>query len=111
MPEANNAIIVLVTAASENEARKIAGIVVEEQLAACCNLIEPVRSVYTWENKIHDDRECMMVIKSTQAAFPALEKRIREIHSYQVPEIIAVPIITGLPAYLDWLNQNVKKTD
>jgi periplasmic divalent cation tolerance protein len=99
-------VIVFVTCGSEEEASKIAHALVEEKLAACANIVSPVRSVYRWEGKIWDEREWLLIIKSREARFPDLERRVKSLHSYQVPEIISLPILTGSPPYLNWLGEN-----
>jgi len=98
-------IVVLITAPSEEEAAKIARALVEERLAACANIVKHIRSVYRWEGKIEDDPEVLMVVKTREALFDALEKRVRELHSYSVPEVIALPIVQGSEAYLKWLEE------
>ena len=85
-------------------AERIARALVEEGLAACVNILPPMRSIYTWKGKIEDATEQLLVIKSATARFPALRDRLRSLHPYELPEIIAVPITDGLPEYLAWLN-------
>jgi len=99
----SEAIIVLVTCGSEEEAVKISNALVEERLAACVNLISPVRSVYRWEEKIWDEKEWLLIIKTQRKRFQEIETRVKSLHSYSVPEIIALPIIAGSSSYLDWL--------
>ncbi|MDQ1313888.1 MAG: periplasmic divalent cation tolerance protein [Euryarchaeota archaeon] len=89
-----------------SEADGLARVLVEERLAACVN-IEPVRSCYMWAGKVNMDGEALLIIKTTWRGFEPLKKRIREMHSYSVPEIIAVPVVEGHQAYLDWLAQSV----
>ena len=101
-------IIVFVTCGSEDEALKIARALVEEKLAACANMVSPLRSIYRWEGKICDEKEWLLVIKTRQSLFEDLAKRVKAIHSYSVPEIIALPIAEGLPAYLTWISENTK---
>jgi periplasmic divalent cation tolerance protein len=96
-------IVVLVTCGSEEEALEIARSLVEDHLAACVNLVSPVRSIYRWEGKICDEKEWLLVIKTQKRHFEALGKKVRSLHSYSVPEIIALPIIEGASSYLDWL--------
>jgi periplasmic divalent cation tolerance protein len=96
-------ILILVTAGSETEAETIAKTLVEERLAACVNLLSPIRSIYRWEGKIADDREWLLVIKTQAARFAAVEARVTALHSYQVPEVIALPIQAGTAAYLRWV--------
>lgn len=99
--------IVFVTVGNMEEAVRIGRALVEERLAACANIIPQVRSVYRWKGEICDDQECLMVLKTESTVFPDLQERIRRLHSYEVPEIIAFPIAQGLPEYLAWVMQNV----
>jgi periplasmic divalent cation tolerance protein len=101
-------IVVLVTCGSEDEAVKIARALVEERLAACVNLVSPIRSIYRWEGKIWDEREWLLVIKTQKPRFEELGKRVKSLHSYSVPEIIGLPIVEGSLAYLDWIRENTK---
>ncbi len=96
-------VVVLVTAGSLGEARKIARHLVEARLAACVNVSAPVESVYRWEGKIENGRERLLVIKTARELFPALQGAIRRLHSYTTPEIICLPIIDGSEEYLDWI--------
>lgn len=101
-------VVVLVTCASRKEAERLARAVVERKLAACVNVAAPVRSVYRWKGKVETAAEFPMVIKTTRGKFAALEKEIRRLHSYETPEIIALPILAGLKAYLRWIAESVK---
>ena len=101
-------IVVFVTCGSEDEALKIARALVEEKLAACANMISPLRSIYRWEGKICDEKEWLLLIKTQQSRFEDLAKRVKALHSYSVPEIIALPITEGSPAYLNWIEENTK---
>ena len=101
-------IIVLVTCGSEEEALKIANALVEDHLAACANLVSPIRSIYRWEGKIWDEKEWLLIIKTQKQRFEALEKRVRSLHSYSVPEIISLPITEGSSAYLNWIKENTE---
>jgi periplasmic divalent cation tolerance protein len=103
------AIVVFVTAGSETEAETIARTLVEEQLAACVNILPPMRSIYRWEGKVVDDREWLMVIKTNAERFPAVESKVKTLHSYQVPEVIALPIIAGAEGYLRWLQESTSE--
>ena len=96
-------IVVFVTAGSESEAETIAKTLVAEQLAACVNILSPVRSIYRWEGKLADDQEWLLVIKTRAERFSSVEERVKALHSYQVPEVIALPIVQGLGEYLRWL--------
>ena len=101
--------VVLVTASSQEEGKAIAQALVESHLAACVSLM-PVHSIYTWQNKIHSEQEWQLVIKTDLAQFSELEKKIRSLHSYEVPEIIALPILAGSEPYLQWISDNVKSS-
>lgn len=96
-------LLVLTNCPDEEVANAIALAVVEEKLAACVNILPRVQSVYRWQGTVESASEIPLLIKTTAAAYPALELRIAELHRYAVPEIIALPITHGLPAYLNWL--------
>jgi periplasmic divalent cation tolerance protein len=102
-------IVVLVTCASEKEALKIARSLVEERFAACVNLVSPVRSIYRWEGKICDEKEWLLIIKTQKQKFNDLEKKVKSLHSYSVPEIIGLPIIEGASSYLKWIEEVTAK--
>jgi periplasmic divalent cation tolerance protein len=104
-------IIVLVTCGSEEESLKIAQSLVEDRLAACVNLVPPVRSIYRWEGKIWDEEEWILIIKTQKHRFEELERNVKALHSYSVPEIISLPIIQGASSYLDWLEEMTKKIE
>jgi periplasmic divalent cation tolerance protein len=97
------AIVVLVTAGSADNAAQIARALVEERLAACANIVPGVRSIYRWEGRIADDSEWLLIIKTERTRFAELEARVRTLHAYSVPEVIAVEIVEGSKPYLDWL--------
>lgn len=99
------AFVVLSTAPSEEEAATIARALVDERLAACVQLVPKIRSFYRWEGEVHDDPEHLLVIKTTAARRDALIARIGELHSYDVPEAVALPIAAGSQAYLAWLGE------
>ena len=101
-------IIVFVTCGSEEEALKIANALVESRLAACANLVAPIRSIYRWEGKIWDEKEWLLIIKTEKHRFEELEKRVKSLHSYSVPEIISLPIVEGSSAYLNWISENTE---
>ena len=100
-----NEIVVYVTASNEDEASKIAKALVETKLAACVNIVKGIRSIYSWQGKIEDEPEALMIVKTQKKHFSALSAKVRELHSYTVPEIIALPIIEGSEDYLKWLNE------
>ena len=97
------AIVVLVTAGTAENAEQIARALVEERLAACVNLIPGVRSIYRWQGKVADEAEWLLVIKSERSRFAAIEARVRALHGYEVPEVIALEIAEGSAPYLEWL--------
>lgn len=101
-------IVVMVTCGSRAEAKKIARAVVEARLAACANVLGgPVQSIYRWKGKVGTAKEVLVLLKSTRKRFSALERAIRRLHSYDTPEIIAVPIAEGARAYLQWIGESV----
>jgi periplasmic divalent cation tolerance protein len=100
-------IVVLVTVGSNTEGDRVARALVEERLAACVNRIPAVQSVYRWQGKVEQSAEELLVIKTRADLFAALEKRVRELHSYSVPEVIALPIVSGSETYLRWLGEQV----
>ncbi len=101
-------IVVLVTAGSEEEAETIARNLVEGKLAACVNIISPIRSMYSWEGKVADDKEWLLLIKTRKSLFPQVEKGIKEWHSYEVPEVIALPVLAGSREYLGWVEESTE---
>ena len=100
--------IVLSTAGSEDEALKIARHLVEHQLAACVNIIPQIESIYRWQGKVESSQEWLLLIKTTAENFSAVRQAIRELHSYELPECIALSIEEGSPLYLQWLADSVR---
>jgi periplasmic divalent cation tolerance protein len=98
-----NEIVVFITASDEDAAVKIARSLVEAKLAGCVNIIKNIRSVYRWEETVEDEPEVLMIAKTRKALFHELMKKVKELHSYTVPEIIALPIVEGSEDYLQWL--------
>ena len=96
---------VFVTCGSEEEALKIARALVEERIAACANLVSPIRSIYRWEGKVCDEKEWLLILKTQRGKYQKLEERVKALHSYSVPEIIALPITEGSPSYLRWIEE------
>jgi periplasmic divalent cation tolerance protein len=101
-----NAVVVLCTFPDLDQARQIGAALVERQVAACVNLLPGVESIYRWEGKVERANEVLGVIKTTRYA--DLEAAIRELHPYEVPEILALPVVAGLPGYLQWLGESVR---
>ncbi|MEW5864090.1 MAG: divalent-cation tolerance protein CutA [Pseudomonadota bacterium] len=98
-----SALLVLTNLPDRAAAEKIADLLIERRLAACVNILAPCRSVYRWKGAVQHDEEHPMLIKTTAERYPAMEAAIRQAHPYELPEIVAVPIERGLPAYLDWV--------
>src|SRR5215213_10185031 len=96
-------LLVLTNLPDRATAEKLAALLVDRRLAACVNILAPCRSVYRWKGTLQHDEEYPMLIKTTAERYPALEQALRGGHPYELPEIIAVPIERGLPAYLDWV--------
>ena len=107
----SKAIEIFVTASSLDEARKISRILVEERLVACCNIVQPVESIFKWQGKLNIENEVLMIFKTREEQFDTAEKRIKQLHSYEVPEIIAMPITHGSKSYLDWVAKETKIID
>ncbi len=101
----SESIVVCVTCSSEEEGVHIARALVEDCLAACVNIFSPIRSLYRWEGKIWDEQEWFLLIKTQRKVFGKLEERVKALHSYAVPEIIALSITEGSSTYLNWLKE------
>jgi len=104
----SSCIVVIMTAANKEEAVKIVRRLLSERLIACANVVGPVSSLFWWKGKIDEADEFVVFMKSQKKLFKRLSERAKEIHSYQVPEIIALPVIEGLPSYLDWLGASLQ---
>ncbi len=103
MQQTRSHVVVMTTAASEVEARTLASRLVEARLAACVQIV-PIRSIYTWEGRVHDGQEHLLLVKTRGEVLEALETLVREAHSYEVPEMTVVPIEGGSAAYLSWID-------
>lgn len=101
-------IIVLVTTANKAEAEKIAQTLLKEKLIACANIISPITSFFHWSGKVDRAEESLVVMKSRMDLFAELAKRLKGLHSYEVPEILALPVVEGSKAYLDWMGEVLK---
>ncbi len=99
--------IVLTTCGDVEQATHIAEALVESGLAACVNILPAVRSVYQWQDRLQSEDEVLLFIKSTRSQYSQIERQIMELHSYELPEIVAVPIVTGLSEYLQWMTEQV----
>lgn len=103
-----DSIVLFVTTGSETEAETIAKALVADRLAACVNIINPIRSFYRWQGEITDDCEWLLMIKTQTDRFSAVEARVKALHSYEVPEVIALSILAGSEPYLRWLNEETR---
>ncbi|MGE5308620.1 MAG: divalent-cation tolerance protein CutA [Deltaproteobacteria bacterium] len=101
-------IIVFITVPGRKQAQDIAGQLVARKLAACVNIIPGLTSVFPWKGKIERAKELLLVAKTTKARFAALERHVRSVHSYEVPEVVAFPIVKGNRDYLEWLHASVR---
>lgn len=101
-------VAVFITASSEDEAARIARALVEERLAACVNIIPAVRSIYRWEGKVEESAETMLIAKTDAGNMAPLIERVRALHSYTTPEIIALPVADGYGGYLEWLGDSIR---
>ncbi len=99
--------LIYITTGSMEEAQKIAAVLVKERLAACANIIENIRSIYVWKNEFHNEKEALLLAKTIKNRVPELIKRVREIHSYECPCIVSLPITDGFPPFLDWVASGV----
>jgi periplasmic divalent cation tolerance protein len=100
--------LVIVTTKDVPEAEKIARGVLEQKLAACCNIVKDLRSFYWWQGKIEDSSEVMLVIKTGRDRFKEIVRAVKSLHSYSVPEIVMLPIVEGSEDYLRWIDDSVK---
>ncbi len=103
-------IVVFTTAANRKEASKIARALLRKRLAACVNIVEGVQSMFWWEGKVDCASECLLMIKSKRSLFTKIEKAVRSLHSYEVPEIIALPLCAGEKRYLRWIDGVVRES-
>src|ERR1700722_14289144 len=101
-------IVVLSTCASEEEADRLARMLVERRLAGCVNVLPNMRSVYRWKGEIESASECLLIIKSSRAQFDPLRAALEGAHSYELPEALALQVVDGSPAYLEWLESSMR---
>lgn len=104
----SDTVVILVTAPSIDEARKIGNALVEERLIACANIIPQVESIFYWQDKVCNEKEALMVIKTRKKLIEKIIKRVKALHSYTVPEVIALPIIKGSKDYIKWVKEVTK---
>jgi periplasmic divalent cation tolerance protein len=103
-----DAIVVFMTAPNGEEAARLADMLVGAHLAACVQILPEMESVYRWQGKIERQPEILLLAKTTKDKFEEIEREVRALHSYETPEIIAIPVTAGLPAYLQWLNTSLQ---
>lgn len=101
-------VLILITAPNPEEGQKIADALIAEKLAACVNLVEKVTSIYWWQGKVERDAEALLIVKTKSSLVEALTARVKQLHSYTVPEVIALPIEWGNPDYLKWIDEVTK---
>ena len=101
-------ILVLMTASSKEEAKKIARVLLEEKLIACANIVEHVSSFFWWQGKIDSETEALTIMKTNDKLFEKLQKRVTELHSYDVPEVLALHVVAGSQSYLEWLKTSLE---
>jgi periplasmic divalent cation tolerance protein len=100
-----NLVLVTIAAPDSECARRLARLLVEEKLAACVQLVDPIRSVYRWHGEVQDEAEVLLLAKSSQDRVPRIDELLRREHPYELPELAAVPIVAGSPAYLRWIEE------
>lgn len=100
--------VVLITASSQEEAQKIGRTMVEERLFACVNIVSPIQSLFHWEGKLNDEKEVLIIAKTKTSLFNEIVKRVKELHSYTVPEVLFLPILCGSADYLDWVGKETR---
>ncbi|MFN0170165.1 MAG: divalent-cation tolerance protein CutA [Bryobacteraceae bacterium] len=104
-------LVVFSTCGSDEEARRIARHLVESRLAACVNIVPAVESVYWWQNHVETAGEWLLIIKTCADLFEPLAAELKSVHSYEIPEILALPVLKGLPSYIQWIHDNVSKVN
>jgi periplasmic divalent cation tolerance protein len=104
-------ILVFITTASPQEAEQLGKTLVEKRLAACGNIVQSIRSIFWWKDAIENEQEALLILKSRAALFPTIIDVVRSLHSYEVPEVIAMPIISGSKDYLNWIDQETHQKE
>ena len=107
MPD-EDPIVVFLTAANGEEATRLADLLIGAHLAACVQILPEMESVYRWQGQIERQSEILLIVKTARGKFAELEREVRALHSYETPEIVAIPIVTGSQPYLDWLSESLK---
>ena len=102
--------VIFITTANKKEAGRIAQHLIKNRLAACVNIVDNIKSIFWWKGKIEKPKEVLLIIKTKKRLIDKLIKKVKSLHSYEVPEIIALPVIKGYKPYLDWLDESVRKS-
>lgn len=105
----DKAIVVVVTAGSREEAARLAEMLVGARLAACVQILPEIESIYRWQGSVQREAETLLLAKTTEACFQDLEREVRALHSYETPEIVALPVVASSESYFSWLIENVKQ--
>lgn len=105
------ALICFCTCPESGTAERIAAALVDERLAACVNILPGLRSIYRWQDRVETADEVLLLVKTSADAYPALQERLRELHPYELPELLAVESTSGLPAYLQWVTDETRRKD
>jgi len=105
MTEEQSKIVIFITTSSEEEARKVANQLLNQRKAACINIVSSIDSLFWWQGKLNSARESLLIIKTKESLLPEIINLVKEVHSYEIPEVIALPILGGNPDYLKWLNE------
>jgi len=103
----NNIIIIFITCSSKKEAEVIAGVLLKKRLVACANMVHNISSKFWWNGKIDKAGESLVMVKTKRSLFPGIEREVKKLHSYELPEIIAIPVIAGSKDYLNWVKRSV----
>ncbi len=100
--------VILITATNKKEAHKISGLLIKNKLAACVNIISDLESVFWWQGRVSREKEVLLLVKSRKELFSRIVKLVKSAHSYAVPEIIAIPIVSGFKPYLKWIDESLR---
>ncbi|MDY6833685.1 MAG: divalent-cation tolerance protein CutA [Chloroflexota bacterium] len=105
----SNAIVVFITTASRDEAQSISNILIEKRQVACVNIVPQVDSVFWWEGRVESEQECLLIAKTKTSVLNSVIDIVKQVHSYDVPEVIALPIVGGNGDYLNWINEEISE--
>lgn len=106
-----SAALVYITTGNKEEAEKLGGLLVEQRLAACANIIDGMTSIFWWENRLDQDRETVLIVKTRQSLIEQLTRTVQDNHSYDCPCVVALPIIGGNPEFIDWIEKETRQAD